>query len=99
MKVYHPLISSFFAQTNPVLAIPRAYQVLCLEINLFAIVLTSLIHLIYVEPKKSQYLNNDKNKAIYAVIVVGGFWIIRNLLNRLKNGMYLQYASVTEESA
>jgi len=51
MKVYHPLISSFFAQTNPVLAIPRAYQVLCLEINLFAIVLTSLIHLIYVEPK------------------------------------------------
>jgi hypothetical protein len=53
MKVYHPLISSLFAQTNPVLAIPRAYQVLCLEINLLSIVLSSLIHLLLVVPNQS----------------------------------------------
>ena len=98
MKVYHPLVASLFAQTNPVLAIPRAFQVLSLEINLFAIVLTSLIHVLYIEQKQSAYLDNDTNKAIYAVIVIGSFWIIRNILNRVKNGMYLQYASVTEES-
>ena len=95
MKVYHPLVSSVFAMTNPVLAIPRTYQLLTLEINLLAIALTSVIHLLYIETSQKIYLGSTLHKIYYSLIIFGGFLMIRNVLNKLKASMYLKYASVS----
>lgn len=96
LKVYHPVLSSFLPMVNPILSVPRIVNFLSLMMYVFAVVLSSLIHLIYIVADQSAYINDLNTVLAYAGIYLGCAFIFRPLFNYLKQGMYLQYATIKE---
>lgn len=46
LKVYHPLLSGIVPLVNPILGVPRLFNLLSLLIYIFAVVLSSLVYMV-----------------------------------------------------
>lgn len=81
LKVYHPLLSAVFRQQQPILAIPRVINLLSLYIYVLSIVLSSLIHLVYVVD--SQELYTVSSAAKYGIIFFACLIVIRPIAKKI----------------
>jgi hypothetical protein len=81
-KVYHPLASVMWApKNNPVLAIPRIFNFLSLWIYVFSVVLSSLVHVVYIAADQADYHSNAGIVVAYAAIYLACLLIMRPLCN------------------
>lgn len=84
MKVYHPLVMSFFTLKTKRRHISLLYHALSLLIYIFSIVLASLIQVLYVEDMD---YNQDKAFGFGGVYLVV-YMLLRPFFNKAKYVMY-----------
>jgi hypothetical protein len=83
---------------NPVLAIPRVFSLLSLFIYVFSIVLSSLVHLVYVAGSQSDYVLSKDVIVAYALIYLACLLVLRPLMNKMQYGLYMQYAVISTDA-
>lgn len=81
---------------EPVLAVPRVFNFLSLWIYIFSVVLSSLVHVVYVAVDQSDYQLHSNVVIAYAAIYLGCLIVIRPLMNAVRQNLYFRYAVIKE---
>ncbi len=95
LKVYHPVFSAVLPMVNPILAVPRVFNILSLLIYVLAVVLSSLVHMVQIADSQESYVTNEKSIVVgYALIYLLCLIVLRPFFNYIKQELYLKYATV-----